>query len=229
MFSTCASTDLSSADTASSRITSRGLQRQRAGDVDALALAARQLVRIAVGEAVRDRARPWPAGRARASRASAAGRPCALGAKAMRLGDGQARVERGVGVLEHHLHLAAQLVARVMPCGSSTGSPSNTMVPRVRLDQPHQQARHRRLAAARLADDAQGLALGDREARRRRRRAPPCGRGRACRRRTGKCLRRPLPAAAAGPGRRDRADREARDVHVRPSRPWRRAGRRSSG
>jgi hypothetical protein len=41
MFSTCASTDLSSADTASSRMIRRGLKRQRAGDVHPLALAAR--------------------------------------------------------------------------------------------------------------------------------------------------------------------------------------------
>ena len=45
----CAWIDTSSAETGSSATMSFGLQRQRAGDADALALAAGELVRIAVG------------------------------------------------------------------------------------------------------------------------------------------------------------------------------------
>ena len=44
---TCAWIDTSSADTGSSQTISFGLDRQRAGDADALALAAGELVRIA--------------------------------------------------------------------------------------------------------------------------------------------------------------------------------------
>ena len=44
----CACTDTSSADTGSSRTIRRGCERQRAGHADPLALAARELVRVAV-------------------------------------------------------------------------------------------------------------------------------------------------------------------------------------
>ena len=86
-------------------------QRQRAGDVDALALAARQLVRIAFGVVVGiepDLAQQVAHALAGFGRRQAV----RLGREGQRLGDGEPRVERGVGILEHHLHLAAQLVHR---------------------------------------------------------------------------------------------------------------------
>ena len=85
-----------------------GVQRQRAGDADALALAA--------GELVRDSGR-WSTARSPTSSSSSPRAPAALGAVAhavdqQRLADDvadrHARVERGVGVLEDHLHVPAQ-------------------------------------------------------------------------------------------------------------------------
>ena len=58
------------------------LERERAGDVDALALAARQLVRIAAGEARRARARRGAAGRAPARSPARVDTPCTCGPKA---------------------------------------------------------------------------------------------------------------------------------------------------
>ncbi len=83
------------------------LQHERAGDADALALAAAELVRIFVGGI---------AGHADLSKHGAHGRrDLAPGATAMHghrlrqgLADRAARVEGGIGILEHDLHLAAQ-------------------------------------------------------------------------------------------------------------------------
>ena len=74
-----------------------------------------------------------------------------------RVAHGQPRVERGVGILEHHLRLAAQLGER-QPVAEA--EPVEDDLARVRLDQPDQQPRGGRLAAARLADDAERLAAG---------------------------------------------------------------------
>ena len=90
----------------------RGLERQRARDVHALLLAAGQLVRIARAEQVGVQTRPSRAGRAPRFRASARDMPCTFGPKAIESSHGQARIERGVAVLEHHLHVAAQLAQR---------------------------------------------------------------------------------------------------------------------
>src|SRR5882757_11256488 len=75
--------------------------------------------------------------------------------------DGEARVERGVAVLEHHLHAAAQLAQREIAAELLAVEHDRAGV---RLDQPDDQPCRRRLAAARFADDAEHLALGDREA-----------------------------------------------------------------
>ena len=72
--------------------------------------------------------------------------------------------ERRLGVLEDHLHVAAQRAA-AGPAGSpNTSSPRNVNDPGRRLDEPQQAARRGRLAAARLADQAERLALVDGEA-----------------------------------------------------------------
>jgi hypothetical protein len=69
--------------------------------------------------------------------------------------DGQARVERGVAVLEHHLHLAAELAQRqVRPADAPVEDDLAASG-----DQVHQQPRGGGLAAARFADDAERLAL----------------------------------------------------------------------
>ena len=91
------------------------VQRERAGDADALALAAGELVRVAVhvigrqADELEQLAHPL----ARSPRRAAA--PWISERVAEDLPDALARVERGVRVLEDHLHLApvrAQLAAR---------------------------------------------------------------------------------------------------------------------
>src|SRR5258708_2283463 len=76
-----------------------------------------------------------------------------------RLLDGETRIERGVAVLEHHLHLAAGLREFQFP--GSDGLPVEQQFARVRRHDLHGWAGERRLPAAGLADDAECLALGD--------------------------------------------------------------------
>ena len=166
----CAWTETSSAETGSSSTISLRLERQRARDADALALAAGELVREAVDvlgvqpDAVEQLAhaapRSWPRGR-----------PVQLQRRADDLADALARVQRRVRVLEDHLHLAPQRLhrSRGRPCVMS--SPRKRIVPVGRRRQPHDRARQRGLAAARLADEPERLALVEREATRRRPRA----------------------------------------------------------
>ena len=135
--STCASTDLSSADTASSRMSSRGSSAEPARDVDALALAAGNLVRIAPGKTrrlkpdamqqvvgARDRRPPRHAMHARAECDGVL--------------DRQARIERRVAVLEHHLDLFAEVVQAKR--GRADLLAVEQDVARVGLDDLHDQA-----------------------------------------------------------------------------------------
>ncbi len=69
----CAWIDTSSAETGSSQMMSFGLEHQRPGDADALALAAGELVRIAVDQ-VGQQADACPAARATRAFISAAAR-----------------------------------------------------------------------------------------------------------------------------------------------------------
>ena len=80
------------------------VQRQRAGDADALALAAGEFVRIGTASA-RAAARPARTGR-RPARAAPAASPTPWMIKRLAddLAGRHARVERGVGVLVDHLH-----------------------------------------------------------------------------------------------------------------------------
>ena len=81
-----------------------GVERERARDADALALAARELVRVArrrVGRQPDDLEQLR--GRARSRRAGSA-RPCVADGSPMIRPDGMARVERRERVLEDHLH-----------------------------------------------------------------------------------------------------------------------------
>src|SRR6185369_11682003 len=74
--------------------------------------------------------------------------------------DALARVQARVGVLEDHLHLAAQ---RPQLARAELADPLavEADVAGGRLEQPHDAAAERRLAAAGLADQAERLALGD--------------------------------------------------------------------
>src|SRR5712691_2128716 len=137
------------------------LERQGAGDIDALALAARKLVRIARGKQCRieadhgeDFSRALP-GRRPADAVHA--RPIGDGVL-----DGAAGIERGIAVLEDHLHLSSQ-VAHVHVAGrpdSPAREGDGAGIGRQQLDE---KARRRRLAAARFADDAEGLAAAHAE------------------------------------------------------------------
>ena len=75
--------------------------------------------------------------------------------------DRHARVERGVGVLEHHLHAPAQRPdLRTATPARCPGRAKMTRA-RGRLVDARYHARKRRFAATRLADEADGLALRD--------------------------------------------------------------------
>src|SRR3954470_14521853 len=71
--------------------------------------------------------------------------------------DGLARVQGRVRVLENHLHVAPQRLQGVARHVSDVPAAVVDLAAR-RLEQAREQARGRRLAAARLADDAEGLA-----------------------------------------------------------------------
>jgi hypothetical protein len=136
--------------------------RQRAGDADALALAAGELVRVALGvEGLQpDQAEQF-------LRVRAALRRRADAVDGHRLGDGvahrQTRVEAGVGVLEHDLHAAAEL-AQGGAARFRHVLPVEADAPGAGLDQAHDEARGGGLAAAGLAHQRQGFAAAEREA-----------------------------------------------------------------
>ncbi len=132
------------------------LGRERAGDADALLLAARELVGIARAVGCRQahtlEQRVDPAIGLRAARQTVQHqRP------AQHLAHGVARVERAVGILEHHLAQAAQpfqpgaaRVAEILARERDGAA--------VSLLEAQHQASEGRLAAARLADQPQHLA-----------------------------------------------------------------------
>ena len=143
-----------------------------AGDGDALALAAGEFVRVAV--------RGWsgssPTDVQRRLDHARDGRPAM---RSERSGSETmpehvlARVERGIGVLEHRLHLP--------PIGAHEGAVARIERDAVEADaagarpgEAEQQAQQGGLARAGLADQADAGARADGEARRRR---APCGRG----------------------------------------------------
>ena len=135
---------------------------QGAGDADALALAAGELVREAV---VVLRVQPDDLEQLLHA-ALDLGRRAEL-VDLERLGDDEAdplaRVQGRVRVLEDHHHLAADR-PHLGPRELGDVAPLEDDPARGRVEQAHDAARHRRLAAARLADDAEGLALADGEA-----------------------------------------------------------------
>ncbi len=92
---TCACTETSSAETGSSA-TSIGVERQRARDADALALAAGKFMRKAVGAARVEADQRRGARRRAPARASRASRRGAIGPSAMSVADRPARIERAV-------------------------------------------------------------------------------------------------------------------------------------
>ncbi len=138
-----------------------GIERQRAGDADPLALAAGEFVRIGVH-------RLGPEAGAFEQRGDAL---AALGRRADVVHDQRlahdlarrhARVQRGVGILVDHLH--APPVGQ-HGLGSEAGDVLAAHLDGAvgRLEQLQERAADRRLAAAALAHQAQRLAAADRE------------------------------------------------------------------
>jgi hypothetical protein len=78
------------------------------------------------------------------------------------LRDPLAWVQRGERVLEDHLHVASQR-PQVAAAGVRDVLAAERDAALGRLDQPHERARQRRLAAARLADEPERLALDELE------------------------------------------------------------------
>ena len=72
--------------------------------------------------------------------------------------DGHPRVQRGERILEHDLQLGAQL-AHPLGAGARVVLAAVRQAARRRLDQAQHRPAQRRLAATRLADDAERLAL----------------------------------------------------------------------
>ncbi|BBK32731.1 hypothetical protein STHU_33650 [Allostella humosa] len=136
-----------------------GLDRQGAGNRHALALAARQLVRIAVEMLLGQPHLGQELGHPPA--------PVAAGAQAMdaqgvahRVGDPAARVQAGIGVLEDDLHAAAEAHGvlaqhrrRILPLQQEAAGAGR--------HQPCQAVGERGLAAAGFADHCQRLARLD--------------------------------------------------------------------
>ena len=130
-----------------------GLQRERRRDHDALALTARELMRVAAPEAVRRRQAGVVQRRDASEHAVLAlGHPGRGEALLHRCADGAPRIERLIGILEDQLHAPPQsaeiavdgLIVELDAAGA-------------RLLQAEQRARKRRLAAARLAHEAERL------------------------------------------------------------------------
>ena len=138
------------------------VEGQGAGNVDPLALAARQFVGVAAGELLRRQA---DAGQQIVGLAFGLGGRHAvhLGAVGDGLGDGQARVEGGKRVLEDHLQAAPEFL-QADAAEFIDALAVEHHAARVGLHQAGDEPGGGGLATAGFADDAQGLALGHREA-----------------------------------------------------------------
>ena len=160
----------SSAVVGSSAISSAGSQRQRHGDHDALAHAARQVVRIVV-DALRRRGDPHQLEHFDRARLGGLRRHRGVGQDRLDdlLADGVDRVERGHRLLEDHRHLAAAQLAALV--GRQRQHVAVAEHHRLGLDlarrarhQAHDRERRHALAAAGLADQADGAAARHAEA-----------------------------------------------------------------
>src|SRR5581483_7976755 len=130
-------------------------EREGAGDPDALPLAAAELVRVAPE---RLRPEPDPSERVDDPVAPLVARD-AVNREALcdEVAYAHARVERADGVLEDDLHVAARrLEVAARERGQVAALEGDR--PGRRLDETQQRASERRLAAAGLADEADGLA-----------------------------------------------------------------------
>ena len=151
---TCAWIDTSSAETGSSATSSFGLSVERAGDADALALAAGELVGVAVvvlgvepddlEQLLHPRAAPCFFGTML----------CTCERRADDRADGVPRVQRGVGVLEDHLDVAPQRL-HLPAATAARGRGPRTSSTRRWAVEPGDQPAGGGLAAAGLAHQAE--------------------------------------------------------------------------
>ena len=151
----CERTETSSIETGSSQMIPSGSSTSVGRDRDALALPARQLVRVAVDEA--RRLHPDVLERALHARRVLAARHARPPPAARRRSRGHApaRVQRLVRVLEDHLDVAAQRPQRGPPLHRRAVGRDR---PGRRRHEPEHRARERRLPAARLPHDPEDLA-----------------------------------------------------------------------
>src|SRR5262249_3650334 len=137
-------------------------ERERAGEADALPLAAAELVRVAleVGRVQPDEVEEF-------GDAHLALRACADAVDDQRFFDNlprpHARVQRRVRILKDDLHVAARL-AQPRPCELEHVLPAKPYLSGSRLDQPEHAASGRGLATSRFADQPERLPFLDREA-----------------------------------------------------------------
>jgi hypothetical protein len=132
--------ETSSADTGSSQHDHLGAQRERAGDADALALAAGELVRVAVGEVGVEADDVEQVLHLLAAVALRGHLGVDLERLADDVADRHARVERGVRVLQHDLDLPAQRL-EVLPAPAEHVLAVEPHRARRRRLQPHQHLR----------------------------------------------------------------------------------------
>jgi len=135
------------------------VHRQRPRDADALPLAARELVRVAVGEVGVHAHHPQQLLDALLA-LLAAREAVDVQGLAHDVAHGLPGVQRGEGILKDHRHLAAHTAH------AAAGEPGQLLALELdraggRLQEADDRAAQRRLATARLADQAQGLALLD--------------------------------------------------------------------
>jgi hypothetical protein len=135
-----------------------GVERDAAGDADALALAARELVRVPVDVLGVEPHEVEELLDARAAPALGHDVLVDLERLADDVTDRHPRVERGVRVLEDDLDVATHPAHLLARRPAPVGTLEDHLAGR-RLLEPHEQPAERGLAATRLADDAEGLAL----------------------------------------------------------------------
>src|SRR6266513_199703 len=139
-----------------------GIDGEGAGDADALPLAAAELVRVPVG-VVRGEADDLEELLHPPDLFFAAGEPVDLQRLADDVPDGHPRVERGIGVLEDDLHVPAQ-PAQLFLAELEDVPSLEERLPGRRLLEPQDHPARRRLAAAGLSHEPEGLALADEKA-----------------------------------------------------------------
>lgn len=138
-----------------------GIERQRARDADALALAAGELMRMAAGCVGRQADLGQEIGNAVAP-LGAASDPMDVERLGDQRPDGPAWIKRCQRILKHHLNIAA-MRAQLVPGQPAEIDAAEPHAAALGLDQARDRAPQGGLAAAGLTDQAQRLAGPDRE------------------------------------------------------------------